>query len=199
MMGWDLQKPQGCEALNAGNHPLKNPLVREPWIHISITWVSWSRETTRKQQSELRISLSSFVWVRIPCVSSKIAMLYTSFKAESCNDPENVLVDFVFFHHSTSSWKSLSMNGFLKDHHIFVTVTNWAQCSKATSAFAMEPMGFLFMASCTRISAKRGLLVLSIETPADHRCYLAFDKSLGSLSLGNLTRKLWRSDQSTCD
>jgi len=37
-----------------------------------------------------------------------------------------------------------------------VTVTNWAQRSKATSAFAMEPMGFLFMASCTRISVKPG-------------------------------------------
>ena len=32
-----------------------------------------------------------------PCVSSKIVMLNTSFKAESCNDPENVLVDFVWF------------------------------------------------------------------------------------------------------
>lgn len=150
------------------------PLVREPSSHISITWVSWSRETIRNLVFPPKLSC----WIHLS--KRNHAMTPNMFWL--------ILCVFIIPHR----WKSLSMNGFLQDHHIFVTVTNWAQHSKATSAFAMEPMGFLFMASCTRISAKpwqhgaawRGPLKLTAT-----RCYTAFDKSLGSLSLGHLTGK----------
>lgn len=155
-----------------------DPLVREPSSHISITWVSWSRETIRNLVFSPKLSC----WIHLS--KRNHAMTPNMFWL--------ILCVFIIPHR----WKSLSMNGFLQDHHIFVTVTNWAQHSKATSAFAMEPMGFLFMASCTRVSAKRWCPVVlggwSLETDR-HEVLHCFWQVLGKSITWPLDWKIWRS------